>query len=386
MREVKVSEGRRGRVLSLDDCRCPVCLEMFLEPVTLPCTHTFCKACFLESVDKATLCCPLCRKRVSTWARLNSRNRTLVDQQLWDQIQTRFPLQCQRRLTGEGEEPGVAVCSPRVCRPGELKQEYEAQVSQRLLAEEEELQQEETRRRHDDERLARRLSSQLNPVPVPQGPAAVIPAKKKKKEVGGGQMEKFLSPVAPSSLLANKENILLPPERPPPPQTAGPPPATSPSGELQTPGSHMTGEGSEEEKVTKRGCRASSSLEVGGPAWVGIAELEAELVSRRQQEEEDRRLALLLQKELDQQEKHRATDRRRGSSDPYLLRPRESGRPPRKKSKTSSSTKTRDTPPSSAKTSSSSSSSSRRQATLPEAFSGLSGERSSSSSSSSSSS
>uniref|UniRef100_A0A8D3CEB0 RING-type E3 ubiquitin transferase n=1 Tax=Scophthalmus maximus TaxID=52904 RepID=A0A8D3CEB0_SCOMX len=90
--------------LSLDDCRCSVCLEIFIEPVTLPCSHTFCKACFLETVDKATLCCPMCRKRVSTWARVNSRNKTLVDEQLWRRIQTRFPRQCERRLAGQEDE------------------------------------------------------------------------------------------------------------------------------------------------------------------------------------------------------------------------------------------------------------------------------------------
>ncbi|MEQ2213559.1 hypothetical protein XENOCAPTIV_016911 [Xenoophorus captivus] len=96
--------GRKDSALSQEDCLCPVCLEIFIEPVTLPCTHTFCKSCFLESVDKATLCCPMCRKRVSTWVRHNSKKNTLVDQELWDRIQTTFPLQCQRRLSGQDVE------------------------------------------------------------------------------------------------------------------------------------------------------------------------------------------------------------------------------------------------------------------------------------------
>uniref|UniRef100_A0A3Q2V8J3 RING-type E3 ubiquitin transferase n=1 Tax=Haplochromis burtoni TaxID=8153 RepID=A0A3Q2V8J3_HAPBU len=90
-------------ILSWVHCLCPVCLEVFMEPVTLPCTHTFCKVCFLESVDKATLCCPMCRKRVSTWARLHSRNNTLVNETLWRRIQTCFPRQCEHRLSGQGE-------------------------------------------------------------------------------------------------------------------------------------------------------------------------------------------------------------------------------------------------------------------------------------------
>lgn len=95
--------GQEG-TLNRADCLCPICLEIFLEPVTLPCTHTFCKPCFLETVDKANICCPLCRKRVSTWARLNSRNKTLVNTELWRRIQDAFPTQCQRRLNGVGEE------------------------------------------------------------------------------------------------------------------------------------------------------------------------------------------------------------------------------------------------------------------------------------------
>ncbi|KAM8903646.1 E3 ubiquitin-protein ligase rnf168 isoform 2-T8 [Spinachia spinachia] len=390
-------EGRkRRRALSLEDCRCPVCLEIFLEPVTLPCAHTFCKVCFLESVDKAALCCPLCRRRVSTWARLNSRKNSLVDQKLWDQIQTCFPLQCQRRVTGgeEEEEPRVPVCFPRVSQPGELKQEYEDQVTklmedkrfheeeerkasedfiQRLLAEEEKLRQEETRRREGDEELARLLSSQLNSAPVSQenvGPPHVTPAKKKKRqqqkeEVGGGQIEKFLFPF-PSTNVASSCSFLF---------------------------NKVPAEGSCEagtlEEMTSWVC--PSALQEVGAASIGVSVLEAELLCRQRQEEEDRRLALLLQKELDQEEKQRATNRRRGSSDPYLLRHHSSRemmagscdtptRASRKTTKTSSppssSMKTKDisssTKISGLSTSmkgSSSSNSSSKQATLTEMFS-----------------
>ncbi len=93
-----VEESSGG--LKRSDCLCPVCLDIFLEPVTLPCMHTFCKPCFLQTVDKSNMCCPLCRKRVSTWARLNSRNKTLVNMELWKRIQDAFPTQCERRVQG----------------------------------------------------------------------------------------------------------------------------------------------------------------------------------------------------------------------------------------------------------------------------------------------
>lgn len=253
-----VSEVDRGPVeessggLKRSDCVCPVCLEIFLEPVTLPCMHTFCKPCFLETVDKSNMCCPLCRKRVSTWARLNSRNKTLVNMELWRRIQDAFPSQCERRVQGiDDDEEAVMIPKPRVCQPGELRKEYEDQISklveekraleeaerraseeyiQRLLAEEEERLEEERRRREEqqlenDEKLARLLSLELNSGPASEStcnikPAEATPAKKKPSV---GDIEKFLRPVPhrqpsssdsspDSSLMANKENILSPPK------------------------------------------------------------------------------------------------------------------------------------------------------------------------------
>ena len=54
--------------------RCPVCYEVIHEPVVFPCEHEVCLACFTKSLEAGNLCCPLCRKRISSWARRNARN------------------------------------------------------------------------------------------------------------------------------------------------------------------------------------------------------------------------------------------------------------------------------------------------------------------------
>ncbi|KAK1168662.1 E3 ubiquitin-protein ligase rnf168-like [Acipenser oxyrinchus oxyrinchus] len=245
--------------LSQADCVCPICLEIFLEPVTLPCDHTFCKPCFQQTVDKSNLCCPLCRKRVSTWARLHARNKTLVNEELWGRVQKAFPVHCQRRLSGQDLDDATLnalIPQPQLCKPGELRQEYEDQKSkleaekrvleeeerraseeyiQQLLAEaeDEERRAEESRRAvelqlENDARLAQMLSEELNAnqFSETQGPSIEISrqnssGKKKKKKTSLGNIEKYLSPISnrmPSSLIhpetsrctslsANKEDI-----------------------------------------------------------------------------------------------------------------------------------------------------------------------------------
>ncbi|XP_042594843.1 E3 ubiquitin-protein ligase rnf168-like [Cyprinus carpio] len=370
-----VEESSGG--LKRSDCLCPVCLDIFLEPVTLPCMHTFCKPCFLETVDKSNICCPLCRKRVSTWARLNSRNKTLVNTELWRRVQDAFPTQCERRMQGiEDDDDAVTIPRPRVCQPGELRKEYEDQISklveekraleeaerraseeyiQRLLAEEEERMAEERRRQEEqqlenDEKLARLLSQELNSGPVSETswtakPADKTPAKKTKPNMG--DIEKFLRP-APhkqpsssdsspdSSLTANKENILSPPkalsarsvedtskQSTPVLDYSGKPSTSSSSCSQHTfvfnspNSSSLKRKNSEVEfqtLLTKRPCESPSA---DSSFLSEVVLYEEALRSRWQQEEEDRRLAMRLQKELDREN---SLDRRKGSADGYPLR------------------------------------------------------------------
>ncbi|XP_048361359.1 E3 ubiquitin-protein ligase RNF168 [Sphaerodactylus townsendi] len=224
--------------LSLSDCLCNICMEIFLEPVTLPCQHTLCNACFQLTVEKASLCCPFCRRRVSSWARYNARNKTLINLKLWEAIQKFFPEECKRRINGQDQEEDVCIPQPVRClsKPGELRQEYEAEITkveeerraheqeeskaseeyiQNLLAEEKEQQRlaEEMKKQMAeqlllDEKLAWELSlnlsssgventhSSLSPGPSPLN-SCKLP---KRKSSGSEDIKKYLSPKSCSSL------------------------------------------------------------------------------------------------------------------------------------------------------------------------------------------
>uniref|UniRef100_A0A8C3Y171 RING-type E3 ubiquitin transferase n=1 Tax=Catharus ustulatus TaxID=91951 RepID=A0A8C3Y171_CATUS len=183
--------ARSKAPLSLSDCLCQICMEIFVEPVTLPCSHTLCNSCFQMTVEKASLCCPFCRRRVSSWARYNTRRNTLVNWELWEKIQKNYPEECERRINGQDLDEEICPPKPQhqLSKPGELRQEYEAEISkveaerraheqeenkaseeyiQRLLAEEEEEQRLAEERRKEmekqlkqDEELAWQLSNSL---------------------------------------------------------------------------------------------------------------------------------------------------------------------------------------------------------------------------------
>lgn len=227
--------------LSLSDCCCNICMEIFLEPVTLPCHHTLCKSCFQLTVEKASLCCPFCRRRVSTWARYNARKNTLINSELWEKILKYFPEECQRRINGQDLEEDACIAQPVRClsKPGELRQEYEAEITkveeerrahdreeskasedyiQRLLVEEEEEQKLAEERKKQmaeqllqDEILAQQLNLSLNnsseehihsglsPRPSPSNYCRT--SKNRSSSTGG--IEKYLSPKTCSAFPPN---------------------------------------------------------------------------------------------------------------------------------------------------------------------------------------
>ncbi|XP_046729762.1 E3 ubiquitin/ISG15 ligase TRIM25-like [Silurus meridionalis] len=68
--------------ISVDQFRCPVCLDLLEDPVTIPCGHSFCKMCINGSWDqedwKRVYSCPLCRHTFNPRPDLN-RNKMLKE-------------------------------------------------------------------------------------------------------------------------------------------------------------------------------------------------------------------------------------------------------------------------------------------------------------------
>jgi hypothetical protein len=85
--------------LSLSECSCPICFEIFVEPVQTPCKHELCLSCFVQLTEKKKdYSCPMCRSDFSAWAKSASNTRTLVSQALWQKIQLKFPDEIKNRL------------------------------------------------------------------------------------------------------------------------------------------------------------------------------------------------------------------------------------------------------------------------------------------------
>lgn len=54
----------RNRLISEDQLRCPICLNVLTRPVSTPCGHNFCMSCLATYWNSTPLCqCPVCKER-----------------------------------------------------------------------------------------------------------------------------------------------------------------------------------------------------------------------------------------------------------------------------------------------------------------------------------
>ncbi len=68
-----------GRILSEEQFTCSICLEVFVEPVSTPCGHSFCKACLQGYWSHSKkFVCPMCKKSYSKKPEM-SVNRVLAE-------------------------------------------------------------------------------------------------------------------------------------------------------------------------------------------------------------------------------------------------------------------------------------------------------------------
>ncbi|KAM8824167.1 E3 ubiquitin-protein ligase TRIM39-like isoform 2-T2 [Synchiropus picturatus] len=102
--------SRSGSVLE-DELSCPICCEIFREPVVLKCSHSFCRACLQQfwNKKKARRECPVCRRKCSlTEPTVSLALKNVADTFLREQeLKTTMPANGD---AGEDAAP-VALCA-----------------------------------------------------------------------------------------------------------------------------------------------------------------------------------------------------------------------------------------------------------------------------------
>ncbi|XP_042370457.1 E3 ubiquitin-protein ligase TRIM21-like [Plectropomus leopardus] len=102
-------------LLSEDQFRCSICLDVFTDPVSTPCGHNFCKNCITRHWNTADRCqCPLCKETFTTrpYLRVNALFSEMV-------AQFRQSVQQKARSSVFIGKPGEVPCD--VCTGTKLK-------------------------------------------------------------------------------------------------------------------------------------------------------------------------------------------------------------------------------------------------------------------------
>ncbi|XP_069490937.1 E3 ubiquitin-protein ligase TRIM39-like [Ambystoma mexicanum] len=101
-----------------DEASCPICLELFRDPVSVECGHSFCRACINQSWRglQCNFPCPHCR-RVSRWKKLRPNRQLANMAELAEQLARREAGRCPKHhepLRLYCEDDRQALCL--VCR------------------------------------------------------------------------------------------------------------------------------------------------------------------------------------------------------------------------------------------------------------------------------
>ncbi|XP_074533790.1 E3 ubiquitin-protein ligase TRIM21-like [Halichoeres trimaculatus] len=105
-------------LLTEDQFLCSICLDVFTDPVTIPCGHNFCKSCITEHWETSTMSqCPNCKKLFSTKPDLEVN--TFISEMV-----TQFRQSAQQEASSSSSEqqvskPGEVPCD--VCTGTKLK-------------------------------------------------------------------------------------------------------------------------------------------------------------------------------------------------------------------------------------------------------------------------
>ncbi|XP_029993426.1 E3 ubiquitin-protein ligase TRIM21-like [Sphaeramia orbicularis] len=96
-----------GRVRSGDQFLCSICLEVFTDPVTIQCGHTFCKSCISEHWRvSAPYQCPMCKEVFNTKPQL--KINTIISEMV-----AQFRHEAQH-------EPNISSSDQQAAKPGEV--------------------------------------------------------------------------------------------------------------------------------------------------------------------------------------------------------------------------------------------------------------------------
>lgn len=86
---------------NIEEYLCPICRDILILPVKLPCKHTCCNECLEQTLDSNKYQCFMCRKFIGSWYRNAKRKKTLINEKLWKFIKDKFGDVVDKKLSGE---------------------------------------------------------------------------------------------------------------------------------------------------------------------------------------------------------------------------------------------------------------------------------------------